>query len=164
MNLDELLDRWRCGELGHADLAQLTRQLATREGRARLRQDWLLEVSLPAALQAATLRQAAPTSRPSWLDAWRGARIPWHLAWRWGAGLAALAIIVGLLGQLKPRVASEPNTPPPTTSAASVSLASRTEDLRDLALIVGKPPVLVLDSPQAAWLSVLNSMTEDQNP
>jgi hypothetical protein len=163
MNLEELLDRWRCDDLSHAELGELTRQLATREGRARLRQDWLLEVSLPTALQTATLRQGVGTASSIWAAAWWVPR-HWHLAWRWAAGLAALSMIIGLLGQLKSSVCRTPNAPPRTTPVESSSLVPGTEDLRDLALIVAKPPVPVLSSQQAAWLSVLTATTEGKNP
>jgi hypothetical protein len=160
MNLDELLDRWRHDEMSDAELAELTRQLATREGRARLRRDWFLDASLPAALQAASAPQTAPARPLRWIAAWRAATARWHPAWRWAAGVATLAIAAAWLWHLVPGLLREPTSPSRTGTVASQPPGSATEDLRDLALLVAEPPVPVLNPPQAAWLSVLTEMTE----
>lgn len=52
---DELLNRWRKGNLSTDDLRRLNDALATKEGRAALRSDWFLETALPEALRAAPL-------------------------------------------------------------------------------------------------------------
>jgi len=164
MNFDVLLDHWRHGEMNDAELAELTHRLATREGRARLRQDWFLEVSLPAALQAASTPQTAPAVPPGWIAAWRAATTAatrWRPAWRWAAGMATLAVAAVCLWHLRPGLLRKSDSQSLTATAAAQPLGSATEDdLRDLALLVAKPPVVVLNPPPAAWLAVLTDMTE----
>lgn len=160
MNLDGLLDRWRHDEISDAELAELTSYLATREGRARLRQDWFLDASLPVALKAASAPRTALTSPPGWIGAWRAVIARWHPTWRWAAGVATLAVAAVWLWHLGPGLRREPNSQSRTATIASQLPGSATEDLRELALLVAEPPVPVLNPPQAAWLSVLAEMTE----
>ena len=163
MNFDELLDRWRHGEMNDAELAELTHQLATREGRARLRQDWFLDASLPLALQVASTPQTARAVPPRCIAAWRAATTAasrWRPAWRWAAGMATLAVAAVCLWHVRPGLPQKPDSQPQMAIAAARTLGSATEDLRDLALLVAEPPVLFLNPPQAAWLAVLNDMTE----
>jgi hypothetical protein len=163
MNFDELLERWRHGELNDAELAELTQQLASREGRARLRQDWFLDASLPMALQAAWTPQTAPAFPPGWIAAWRAATTAassWCSAWRWAVGLATLAVAAVCLWHLRPGLLRRPDSQPQKATVAAQPLGSSAEDLRDLALLIAEPPVPALNPPQAAWLAVLTDMTE----
>ncbi len=163
MNINELLDRWRCSELSNADLAELTRQLATREGRDRLCQDWFLEATLPTVLQTATRRQDARSQNKGWIEGWQSSITQWHPTLRWAAALGMAAVFIVILGALTQKLTWGPDTPPHQNIGVSASQISGSEDLQDLAIIVAKPPVPVLDSPQAAWSAVLNTLTERQN-
>ena len=63
-HLDELINRWREGQLSDEELRRLTDALATQEGRAALRGDWFLEAALPEALRTSPVLKLAQTMDP----------------------------------------------------------------------------------------------------
>jgi len=86
-NLDELIDGWREGTLSEEELRRLSEALSSREARAALRDEWLLEAGLPEALKTQPVLRMA---REAGLQPERR-RLPWT---RWQlASLAAAATI-----------------------------------------------------------------------
>jgi len=56
---DELIHRWREGNLSEEELHRLNEALTTPEDRAAMRGEWFLEASLPEALRTSRLLKVA---------------------------------------------------------------------------------------------------------
>ena len=95
---EELLNKWREGNLSDEELRQLTEALGNREARVALREDWFLEAALPEALRASTVintpLKADNELRPQPADSNRWT--PWF-TWR-PLVAAAAGIVLGMLG------------------------------------------------------------------
>ena len=92
-HLDELINRWREGELSDEELRRLTDAIATPEGRAALRGDWFLEAALPEALRTSPVLKLAQKLDPmatSQTRTWTN----W-LSWR-PLTAAAAGIVLGM--------------------------------------------------------------------
>lgn len=92
----DLIHRWREGNLSPDELLRLNELLATREGRAALRDEWFLDAALPEALRTVPVIALAP--QPSWLarlQAWfRPREDEPLLALRWWANASFAAVVV----------------------------------------------------------------------
>jgi hypothetical protein len=106
-DLDQLLQRWHDGELPPAEAEELTRALDDPAARARLRETWFLESSLPEALRAAPVRQTVPGGNDlaEWL-----LRLWAQVALR---AVASAAVLVLSLMLLKPRRDQATDQPEP---------------------------------------------------
>ncbi len=95
-NLDELINRWSEGKLSDEELRRLTDALATPEGRAALRGDWLLEAALPEALRTSPVLKLAQKMDPM-APPWRNESKRWTgwLSWR-PLTAAAAGIVFGM--------------------------------------------------------------------
>lgn len=96
-DLEQLINKWRDGNLSHEEFRGLTEALQTREARAALCDDWFLESSLPEALRASLVRdidvprRELPQPLPSEVSRWTH----W-LSWR-PLTAAAAGIVFGML-------------------------------------------------------------------
>lgn len=99
MNIEDLLHRWREGEISCEELAELTSLLEKPERREQLRQDWFLETTLPEALNAARVVRDAPDASEGFgvFVRWWKSFLP---AYRWIAagGAVAATVLVLFLG------------------------------------------------------------------
>lgn len=154
MNLDELLQRWREGRFSDAELAELTRELRTVEGRKRLRQDWFLEATLSEALKAADLARTVAIVAPLESVSWTGRLVAWwtgmRSAWRWAAAVAAVGLA---LLAVRPLVSPRP----PARQEARVAQPSLDTAMASLQAAVASAP---LEPSRAlpAWISPTASL------
>lgn len=93
MHLDELMDRWREGQISDEELRRLTEALGTPEGRATLRGDWFLEAALPNALRTSPILKLAQTLAP--MGPSQGRTWTSWLAWR-PLAAAAAGLVIGM--------------------------------------------------------------------
>src|SRR4051812_3611795 len=66
MNFDDILYRWREGQLTDNELRQLDALLATEVNRRALRDEWFLDAALPEALRTAAVARLVPA--PGWRE------------------------------------------------------------------------------------------------
>jgi FecR-like protein len=137
-DLNELINGWREDTLSDDEMRMLTDSLSTKEGRATLRGDWLLDAALPGALRT------APVLKSPTVNLWR--------QWRPLAAAAACVLLVCVISLLVVRqrgsdavLSFEGNGV--TVIRGDRSLPPSTTALREQDLVVagnGGPPVALL--------------------
>jgi len=98
MDINELIHRWREGTLSEEQLRRLTDALASKEARAALRAEWLLDAGLAEALRAAAVAALRETDAVQEMEPMPSPQASHRHVWHSWLPLAAAACAALLLG------------------------------------------------------------------
>jgi anti-sigma factor RsiW len=97
MDVNELIHRWREDTLSEEQLRRLTDALASKEARAALRAEWLLDAGLAEALRAATVAELRETDALQEMEPMPSPQASHRHVWRSWLPLAAAACVALLV-------------------------------------------------------------------